>query len=142
MKLLHTSPTEITKITKFGTFGDCLCFSNDRYLMSECEVITYSIELSEDDVIDAHTFFYRDDYEMLNAIIEDVMSLADCDEDEAQELLAQNDNHSDAEIDWRIQGYTGAAAKVLGFKAARAQDEQGDVFLVPMFGNENILTAL
>ena len=136
MKLFHTSPTEIKDINNYGMFGECLCFSADVYQMSACEVLTYSIEVDEDEIIKANSFFYREDYELLNEIITEIMELAECDEEQAQEYLSQNDNHGDAEIDWRIQGYSGEAAKVLGFKAAAAEDEQGTVYIIPMLKRE------
>lgn len=139
MQIFHTSPSPITKITDNGMFGECLCFSIDVYTMSACDTLTYSIDMGEDDVIEASSFFYRDDCGLLNGIVASVMELTDCDEDQAQEYISQRDSYCDAEIDWRIQGYTGEAAKLLGYGAASAQDEQGTVYIVPMMGRESIL---
>lgn len=136
----HTSPDPITKISKFGASGECLCFSDKIYQMASCEVVTYKIELNEDEIIEASSFFYRDDCELLNDIVAEIMLLTDCDEDTAQEYLSQRDQYGeDYEIDLRIQGFTGEAAKALGYKAAEAEDEQGTVYLVPMFGRESEL---
>lgn len=132
MQIFHTSPNEITKIDMFGQFGECLCFSNDVYQMSACETIVYSLEVEETDIVEANSFFYRDDCDKLESIIDEIMDLAECDKETAEELLSQNATHEDPEIDWRIQGFAGEAAKVLGYKAAEAQDEQGIVYIVPM----------
>lgn len=139
MRIYHTSPDKIIKINSSGMLGECLCFSASVYCMSACEVIVYALDIEDADVVEASSFFYRDDYSKLDFIVSEVMDLAGCDEEEAQELISQRTAHSDAEIDWRIQGYAGEAAKVLGFKAAEAQDEQGTVYIVPMQGRENDL---
>lgn len=136
MELFHTSPSPITVINSYGMLGECLCFSSSVYQMAACEVLVYKIEVSEDEIIKASTFFYRDDCDKLDPIVSNIMELADCDEEQAQEYLAQNDHHPDAEIDWRIQGYAGEAAKVLGFRVCEALDEQGTVYIVPMRGRE------
>jgi len=142
MQIFHTSPEKIEKIDSFGMFGECLCFSADVYQMSACSTVTYSIEINEDEIIEAGSFFYQDDCEKLNDIVEDIMDLAGCGREEAEEFLSQRESHSDAEIDWRIQGYAGEAAKVLGYKCAEAEDEQGTVYLVPMLDRENQLTMI
>lgn len=136
MELFHTSPNPIDAINSYGMLGECLCFSTNVYQMAACKVLVYKLEVSEHEIIEARSFFYRDDYEKLDRIVANVMELADCNEEQAQEFLSQNDHHHDAEIDWRIQGYAGEAAKVLGFRACKAQDEQGAVYIVPMYGRE------
>lgn len=141
MKLYHTSPKEITKITKNGAFGESLCFSADVYSMSVGTDFIYSIELEESDVIEASRFFYQDDCDALDSIVEHIMSVVECDKEEAESYLDGSASHEDAEIDWMIQGMMGDAAKLLGYKAAQAQDEQGAVYIVPMFGKESELKA-
>lgn len=136
MEIFHTSPAPITAINSYGMFGECLCFSSSFYQMAACEVLVYKMEISENEIVKAGSFFYRDDCDKLSGIVANIMELADCDEDQAQEYLSQNDNHPDDEIDWRIQGYSGEAAKALGFRACQAQDEQGAVYIVPMRGRE------
>jgi len=142
MILFHTSPTEIKAgtINDDGILGECLCFSADIYQMCPGKVITYEIEIDEDDIIEANSFFYRDDYKKLDIIIKNIMEYAECDEEQAQEYLSQRDSHGDGEVDWRIQGYTGEAAKALGYRAAQAEDEQGQVYIIPMLNNESLLT--
>lgn len=140
MRLFHTSPNEITKIDRFGgRFGEFLCFASEPYVMAACEAITYSIELAEDDVIEANSFFFRDDSEKLADLVSEVMELADCDEDDAEEYLSGRLNHDDPEIDWDIQKLMGEAGKALGYRAVQARDEQGAVWLVAMAGREKDL---
>jgi hypothetical protein len=136
MKLFHTSPVKIETINNYGMLGECLCFSSDVYQMAPGEVITYAIEIDESEMIEASSFFYQDDAEKLDVIVSNIMAMADCDSDQAEKYLSQNDNHHDAEIAWRIQGYAGEAAKVLGYQAAVADDEQGTVYIIPMSGRE------
>lgn len=139
MKIYHTSPNEITKIDRFGRFGEFLFFASSPYEMAACETITYSIELSEDEVIEANSFFYREDCDKLADLVAEVMDLAQCDEDDAEEYLSGRKSHEDAEIDWDIQKLTGEAGKVLGYRAVEARDEQGTVWLVAMAGRESEL---
>lgn len=140
MKLFHTSSSLITEISPCSDyFGECLFFSATEYKMSEASIYTYAIEVDESEIIEANSFFFQNDCEKLNDLVAEVMDLADCGEEQAQELLSQNDSHEDAEIDWEIQGLTGMAAKALGYKCAEAQDEQGCVYIVPMFSKEEWL---
>ncbi len=141
MKLFHTSPNEITKIDHLGRFGEFLCFAIDPYEMAVCETITYSIDLNEDDVVEARTFFYRDDSDKLSDVVAEVMELAECDEDDAEEYLSGRKSHDDAEIDWDIQKLTGDAGKLLGYRAVMTEDEQGSVYLVAMAGRESELSV-
>jgi len=141
MKLLHTSPQEITNISLTGRFGEFLFFSCDEYVMtgaSDC--LTYEIDLDEDQIVDASTFFYREDCHLLNDLVEEVMDLTGCDEEQAQEYLSQNESYfEDPEVDWDIQRLTGEAGKILGFRAVEAQDEQGTCYIVSMFGHKKEL---
>lgn len=140
MKLFHTSPEKIEKISKFGMFGECLFFSSSVYVMTAVEdYITYSIEINEDDVIEVGSFFHHDEWEKLNDIVQHIMDVCECDEEEAQDYLDGSEHHEDGEMDWMIQGLQGDAAKVLGYRAAQSEDEQGAVYIVPMFGRESEL---
>lgn len=137
MKIYHTSPAPITQIKKTGTFGECLCFSSSVYSMSVGAVVVYSLEIEESEVIDAA------DLELSDApdTIAHVASVLECDEYEALDYLTGSEVHADPELDWFVQGQMGAAAKEAGYKAARSQDEQGAVYIVPMFGCEADLAA-
>jgi hypothetical protein len=137
MKIYHTSPAPITQIKKTGTFGECLCFSSDVYSMSVGAVVVYSLEIEGSEVIDAA------DFELSDApnTVAHVASVLECDEYEALDYLTGSEAHADPELDWFVQGQMGAAAKEAGYKAARSQDEQGAVYIVPMFGREADLKA-
>jgi len=139
MKLFHTSPKKITKINSRGMFGESLCFSSSVYSMSVGEVIVYSLEIDESEVIEAQRFFYYDDSEKLNDIISQIMDVCEVEEEEAKSFLENKSNPDDAEDGFWIQGLMGDAAKILGFKAAQSEDEQGIVYIVPMMGKESEL---
>ena len=109
MKLFHTSPKEITKIDRFGTFDDCLFFSVEPYSMSVGEVITYSIDAENMSFIDAGDLTDAE-------IVAEIAGRFDIDEDLAGSLLDGSDsvwNHdfADAENDWYIQAKRGECAK-------------------------------
>lgn len=137
MKLFHTSPTKIESISKFGTFDDCLFFSNEVYEMSACETIVYSIDASNMSFIDASDL--HDD-----EVISEIAERFEIDLDAAESLLDGSGsvwNHSfgDADADWFIQARRGECAKKMGFDGCEDQDEQGTVYIIPMFGRESIL---
>jgi hypothetical protein len=139
MQLFHTTYQEITSINKLGRFGEFLFFAS-----SDCHYgdITYSIEIEEEQVVNCNSFFYRDDYQKLNSLVELIMDVADCDEDQAQEYLSQRNHHGDAEIDWDIQKYTAKAAKILGFRGVAVPDEHGVSYMIDMLGFENELVKI
>lgn len=132
MKIFHTSPNAITKISSTGTFAESLCFSDSVYSMSVGDVVVYSLEIEESDIIDASHFEASDAPNTINHM----MNVLECDEDQAMEYLTGSESHEDAETDWWVQGCMGDAAKEAGYKAARARDEQGTVYIVPMLGRE------
>jgi len=137
MKLFHTSPKEITKIDRFGTFDDCLFFSVEPYSMSVGEVVTYSI--------DAENMSFVGAGDLTDAeIVAEIAERFDIDEDLAESLLDGSDsvwNHdfADAENDWYIQAKRGECAKKMGFDGCLDEDEQGGVYIIPMLGREAIL---
>lgn len=137
MKLFHTSPKEITKIDRFGSFDDCLFFSVNPYSMSVGKVITYSINAENMNFINASDL--SDD-----EIVSEIAERFDIDEDTAESLLDGSDsvwNHdfADAENDWYIQAKRGECAKKMGFDGCLDHDEQGAVYIIPMLGRESIL---
>ena len=137
MKLFHTSPKEITKIDRFGNFDDCLFFSVNPYSMSVGEVITYSIDAENMEFISASQL--NDD-----EIISEIAERFEIDLNDAESLLDGSDsvwNHdfADAENDWYIQAKRGECAKKMGFDGCLDEDEQGSVYIIPMFGRESIL---
>lgn len=134
MKLYHTSPKLIEKINKSGMFGECLCFSSSVYSMSVGAVHVYSLEIDESEVIDDFDF----DKDDAPQAIQHMMNVLECDEDEALEYL-NGKTHDDYEMAWFVQGKMGEAAKEAGYRAARSRDEQGAVYIVPMFEKETDL---
>lgn len=143
MELFHTSPEKIISINNHGLFGDFLCFAASPYFMTQADSpIVYRIELSDDDVVDAASFFYRDDYAMLDGVVAKVMAMVGCDEDAAQDLLSGKTSllevadEFDPEQDFEIQRLQGEAARALGFRAVEVEDEQGAMWLVAMSGFE------
>ena len=139
MELFHTSPTEITEINTLGTFGEFLCFASDVYAMSAGPVITYTINVDDNDIIEAGSIFYHEDAEKLSPLVGRVMEMADCDEDAAEDLLSQTDDCGDAELSWEIQALTARAAKILGYRGVSMQDEQGRCYMIDMHGREHEL---
>ncbi len=137
MKLFHTSPNKIEKVSKFGNFDDCLFFSTNVYEMSACETITYSIDAEGMRFIEACDL--HDDQ-----VISEIAERFEIDLDDAESLLDGSDsvwNHDfgDADADWFIQARRGECAKKMGFDGCEDHDEQGTVFIIPMFGRESIL---
>ena len=134
MQIIHTSPEAITKITKNGLFDDCLFFSVDEYAMGKVGAV-YTLEISEDKIVEV--------CDLDNAeVIDNIMTALDVDEDEAIELLTSNENDLDGDDSWWIQAKQGQCAKLMGFEACEAVDEQGVVYIVPMMGREKDLVNL
>ena len=147
MILYHTSAAEITEINAFGRFGEFLFFSAEEYVMTAVvNPVTYSIEVKEEDIIDASRIFYHEDAGKLVGLVEKVMEMVGCDEGTAEELIAQREDvHSIdcniqpedlADVSWDIQRITGEAALLLGFRGVEMQDEQGAAYLIHMAGRE------
>jgi hypothetical protein len=137
MKLFHTSPVVISKIDRFGKFDDCLFFSNDVYEMSACETITYSIDATEMNFISSSDLHDEE-------VIAEIAERFEIDLDDAESLLDGSDsvwNYSfgDSDADWFIQARRGECAKKMGFDGCEDSDEQGTVYIIPMFNRESIL---
>lgn len=152
MRLLHTSPSEIISIEKYGKFDDCLFFvcgdnSDDGYQMAVGEVITYALEVGSS--IEVGSFFYQEDCEKLAEIVAEIAEMFGVDNETAEEILSDEqsaydfmDGEEAAEASWKVQALQGKAAKALGYEAAQAEDEQGAVYIVPMAGRELELTRV
>ncbi|ENU35042.1 hypothetical protein [Acinetobacter parvus] len=137
MKLFHTSPNKIEKVSKFGNFDDCLFFSTNVYEMSAGETITYSINADDMRFIDASDLHDSE-------VIAEIAERFEIDLDDAESLLDGSDsvwNHdfADAENDWFIQAKRGECAKRMGFDGCKDHDEQGVVYIIPMLNRESIL---
>lgn len=146
MKIYHTSPEKIQQINSFGLFGDALCFAEQPYVMTAApSPVMYSIEIDEEEIIDACSFFFREDYEKLGGLVTEIMEMVECDEDTAQDLLSGKAalvdvaGEFDAEQDFEIQKMAVQAAKILGYRAVLLRDEQGPMYLVSMLGRESDL---
>ena len=140
--IYHSSHSEIKEIHNKGMFGDVLFFSNDVYEMAEANFV-YSVD---DDKLSFIEPCQIDNEET----IQEVMAYAEVDEDTAYDLLTNNINAYDicddyeyaADLSWKIQYFQAQAAKRMGFDGCKARDEQGAVYIIPMFGRENLLNEV
>ncbi len=155
MKIIHTSPMAIKKITKDGMFDDILFFSESRYVMTcSSTVYTYIMSVNENDYIHCSRL---ENMHILQEILDDIKKMElnlDPDLELAQSLLngsklicnlapADCGDFSDySEYEWEIQKYQGKCALKMGFKGCQSDDEQGNVYIVPMFGRESDLHLL
>lgn len=142
IEVFHTSPTAISKINDNGRFGSFLFFSNHPYSMSIGNVETYKIDLDRDDVVDAGRLFYEDgSAEKLQSIVDRAANQFGVDADTAEEIISgrQEPPSGDADDSYDAQLYAAQAAKALGYRAVRVQDEQGSAYMVDMAGREGDL---
>lgn len=137
--LWHTSSEKNIKVNKDGTFGDVFFFANEPYYMGDPgKRQVYALEIDENDVID--TFDLED-----REAIRQLKYLYDIDDDDAYDVLTDRKQIQDiiddptGEAGWRVQQIQGEAAKREGYEAARGRDEQGTVYMMPMFGKESRL---
>lgn len=145
MELFHTSPAKIEKISK-GRFGEFLFFSSHIYTMTAGECITYKIEITESEVIEASKLFYHADATALEPLVEKLAAQLDIDSDTAESLIDESSNIYDiesnvdaedmADASWDIQRITAAAAKLLGYRGVQVTDEQGGAYMIDMTGHE------
>lgn len=146
MKLLHTSPSEITEINSFGRFGEFLFFADEAYVMTAGDHMTYSIEVDEADIIEAGQLFYHDDAEKLSGLVAELAEKLNIEEDDAEALIDESKSIWDMDLDiepedmadasWDVQLFTARAAQTLGFRAVEVEDEQGISYMVSMMGRE------
>jgi len=134
--MFHTSPNKIEEgsINKHGTSGDCLFFSDDVYQMSDASVYVY--EASFDCVVAREL---NDD-----EIIAEIAERFDVDEDFAEGLLDGSESEwsldgADGYDSWWLQGKRGECAVKMGYDGCEDEDEQGTVYIVPMFDRESEL---
>lgn len=148
MELIHTSPVEIKEITRSGRFGEFLFFSDREYSMGGHDYIAYSIEVGEDDIIEAGQLFYRHDSAEVADIIEQVADRFNVDIETAEGLIDESVNIYDvdgidpeeaAETSWDIQLYTAKVAKKLGYRGVAVEDETGTSYMIDMLGRESEL---
>ena len=144
MRIIHTSPAEITEIRTDGLFGDCLCFSDREYAMGDVNAV-YAMEIDENRVISGIDMDECGESE-IKAVAE-LVAITDgkLSDEEAFELLSEESDawslltdrmNSDAiaELSWDVQRLQGRIAAEDGFEAFAGNDEQGTVYLVSMSG--------
>lgn len=137
--LYHCSFKSELKINKYdGKFGTFLFFGDEPSYYGD---YTYKLEINESELIEASSFFYRDDYEKLDSLIEEVKELVNCDDDDARDYLSQEKSYlENGEIDWEIQHLTAQAARKLGYRGVMVPDEYGISYMIEMFEREYELT--
>ena len=136
-------------------FDDCLCFAVDIYFMYlKKDPVIYEMEIDEDEIIDVAALYDE-------GIIKHISDVIECDLDVAESLLDGTESiyglfsfdeiggHSEgktpfemAEMDWFIQARQGECAKKMGYEACAAEDEQGTVYIVPMYGRDADLVEI
>ncbi|MEE9374543.1 MAG: hypothetical protein V3V00_15920 [Saprospiraceae bacterium] len=131
LKLYHTSPHEITEIHKDGFFDDCLFFSSEVYDMGDCKFV-YSIEIDSDAIDDVCRLYDT-------VIIDDIAMALDVSCETAAAYLCGEETALDPEDDLYMQARQGECAKKDGYLGCKGEDEQGAVYIIPMFGKELIL---
>ena len=134
MELIHTSPNKIEKINCDGLFFDCLFFSIDEYGMGDYKFV-YSIKIDEDKVINVGQLYDEE-------ILQDIMNVIECDEDEAEKLLDDRQQADNGDDSWWLQAKQGECAKKMGYEVCRSIDEQGTVYIIPMLGRESELNLI
>ena len=140
--IYHTSHSEIKEIHNKGLFGDVLFFSNNVYEMADANFV-YSVDAEELSFIEPCQI---DD----EVTTQEVMAYAKVGENTAFDLLTGgvdayevcDDCEDAADLSWKIQYFQAQAAKRMGFDGCKSQDEQGAVYMIPMFGRESLLTKV
>lgn len=131
-QMFHTSPEKIEKIRSTGMAGDCLFFSSGLYSMGRCNFV-YEADFECIDVDDLEDNTNSD-------IVAEIAEMFNTDQDTAFDLLCARESEfdlgADAEKSWWLQGKRGEAAKNQGFDGCEDTDEQGTVYIIPMFGRE------
>ena len=152
MKLLHTSPSQITKIQDFyihNEFQGALFFSQDLYFTT-VQGFIYSIDVDDSQIITAWDLEYNQD--IIDEIKDRFDTYFDCniDDDEAMDYLcedltiweceqAQENWEARADFSWFLQGIQAKAAKAQGALCFQSEDEQGTVYIINMINKEHLL---
>lgn len=131
--MFHTSPVKIEKINSNGTAGDCLFFLDDVCRMSDKSIYVYEADFNCIGVFELHD----------ESVIADIAAYFDVDSETAEGLLDGSENEwdhgSDGEDGWWLQGKRGECAVKMGYKGCADRDEQGTVYIIPMYGRETEL---
>lgn len=150
MDLFHTSPAKIDKIHTSGRFSEFLFFSSSVYTMTAAAPVVYRLDLADDEAIEAGRLFFHDDAEKLQPLVAELATRLGVSEEDAEALIEESKSAHDidgieaedaADASWDVQLFTARAAKLLGFRAVRVQDEQGAAWMVDMLGRETELIA-
>jgi hypothetical protein len=144
MKLFHTSPCKIEKITMSGNYDDCLFFSKDVYEVpvdddeeNTAEPIQYLINAENMRFVEACDLY---DEELINVIVEEF----EVESETAKNLLNSSDsvwNHWFAEKGTNdfVIARRGECATNMGFDGYKDIENDQEVFIIPMFKRESIL---
>jgi hypothetical protein len=136
--MFHTSPSKELKINKNGIAQDCLFFSDEVYKMSEASIYTFEAdfncvrasELHDDEIINQIAEYFNCDLELAESLLD------------ASESEWSQEFDCDGEDSWWLQGKRGECAVKMGYDGCEDEDEQGTVYIVPMFGRESELTLV
>ena len=136
--MFHTSPNKELKINKYGIAQDCLFFSDEVYKMSEASIYTFEAdfncvrasELHDDEIINQIAEYFNCDLELAESLLD------------ASESEWSQDFDCDGEGSWWLQGKRGECAVKMGYDGCEDEDEQGTVYIVPMYGRESELTLV
>ena len=136
--MFHTSPNKELKINKNGIAQDCLFFSDEVYKMSEASIYTFEAdfncvmasELHDDEIINQIAEYFNCDLELAESLLD------------ASESEWSQEFDCDGEDSWWLQGKRGECAVKMGYDGCEDEDEQGTVYVVPMFGRESELTLV
>ncbi len=144
LKLYHTSPVEIDKIEQsHGVFGDVFFFSDSVYVTGAGERVVYSI--------DASGLAFAEPYQLDDAgVVSEIAKHLGVGEEDALDLLDGSKQPHDFEpfrVDakaaqdafWYIQRQQAQCAKKMGYDGCETKDEQGTVWMIPMFGRDELL---
>lgn len=144
MLVYHTSPSEIIKIERRGSFDDMLFFAASPYVMAACETITYSLDIDEGQVLDVQRVWFDHVASEVQDIVDEVVDRFECSVETAESYLDGSDHPDldDGDGAMFIQAQQGHMARNLGYLAAEATDEQGTVYIVPMLGREKDLKLI
>lgn len=146
MDIYHTSPEPIDTITNSGRFDEFLFFSSSVYQMAVGDVVTYALSIDENEIVDAGHLFFDDrsaNNPALDALVAGFAKRFGVDTDTAEEIISERQqlDSGDADDSWDVQIYTARAAKLLGYRGVRVQDEQGSAYMIDMLGRESELVA-
>ena len=145
MKLFHKTQSKIENITKRGNFEDVFFFGESVHYLLEDWAFTYTVESDDLDFFFFFFFQFQDNVEE-NALVVRFAEIFDLSLDDAIAVLSNDDDiasHTDDMSDETyVQVYQAKIAKSYGFDGCISEDEQGAVYMIPMFGRENLLNEV